>query len=223
MAIKAILFDIDGTLVDSNERHVLAWAEAFESVGLEFAHQDIHQQIGKGADMLIPALVPDAADALRAHLETSHGEIFKRKYLEQITPFPKAHDLLAHVRSTGQEVVLASSASGPELEHYLDLLDVRRLVQATTSADDVAHTKPAPDIFAAALDKLEPLGAIDVAVVGDTPYDMEAACKCGIQPIGVRSGKFRDQDLISAGCTALYDDVGALLAGFEQSPLATKV
>jgi HAD superfamily hydrolase (TIGR01509 family) len=220
MTIKAIFFDIDGTLVDSNEQHVLAWAEAFERVGASPDRQSIHQQIGKGADNLIPALMPDADEGLRERLAEAHGEIFKGKYLERIEPFPGARDLLARVRESGREVVLASSASAPELEHYLDLLDARDLVAETTSADDVAHTKPAPDIFASALDKVAPLEAGEVIVVGDTPYDMEAARKCGIEPIAVRSGKFSDDDLTRAGGRSIYDDVAALLAAFDESPIA---
>ena len=116
-------------------------------------------------------------------------------------------------------MVLASSASKAELEHYLDLLNVRDLVSATTSADDVEHTKPAPDIFAAALAKVAPLEAGNVIVVGDTPYDIQAAAKCGISTSGLRSGKFSDEALLEAGSVALYDDVAALLAEYDESPL----
>jgi phosphoglycolate phosphatase-like HAD superfamily hydrolase len=109
-----------------------------------------------------------------------------------VSPFPGARDLLVRVHQAGQRVVLASSASKSEVDHYLDLLDVRELVSATTSADDVEHTKPAPDIFASALGKVAPLGPGEVLVVGDTPYDVEAAAKCGIGAVAVRSGKFDD-------------------------------
>ena len=135
-------------------------------------------------------------------------------------PFPGAHDLLVHVAGAGQKVVLASSASKAELEHYMDLLDVRDLVAATTSADDVENTKPAPDIFAVALKKVAPLGPGEVMVVGDTPYDIEAAGKCGIGAIGLRSGKFSDAALREAGAVALYDDVASLLADYASSPLS---
>ncbi|MET1085455.1 MAG: HAD family hydrolase [Burkholderiales bacterium] len=219
MPIHAILFDIDGTLVDSNDLHVLAWQEAFAGVGKVFDAQTIHDQIGKGTDMLVPTLMPDADDALQEKLGQAHGSAFKAEYLQQVRPFPGAHDLLVRVHGAGQKVVLASSASTQELEHYLQLLGVEDLVAATTSADDVESTKPAPDIFAVALEKLAPLTAGEVLVVGDTPYDIEAAAKCGIGAVAVRSGKFPDRTLQDAGAIAIYDDVAALLADYAASPL----
>ncbi|WP_260599959.1 HAD family hydrolase [Sphingomonas endolithica] len=220
MKIKAILFDIDGTLVDSNDMHVIAWEEAFAGIGATFDRQVIHDQIGKGTDMLVPTLLPDLDDDAVEALGDAHGDIFKAKFLERAQPFPEAHDLLARAHAAGQKVVLASSASAPELEHYLDLLDARDLVSETTSADDVANTKPAPDIFATALSKVTPLGPDEVLVVGDTPYDIEAAAKCGIAAVGLRSGKFPDAVLLKAGAIAIYDDVAALLADYDVSPLA---
>jgi len=116
-------------------------------------------------------------------------------------------------------VVLASSASEAELEHYLDLLEARDLVTAVTSSDDVERTKPAPDIFATALAKLSGIDATEALVVGDTPYDIEAAGKCGIAAVALRSGKFPDEVLQAAGVVAIYDDAAALLAGYADSPL----
>lgn len=221
MAIRAVLFDIDGTLVDSNDMHVLAWEEAFAGVGATFERQTIHDQIGKGTDMLVPTLLPEADETEQEKLGDAQGQVFKAKFLDTVKPFPGAHDLLARARSSGQRVVLASSASKPELEHYLGLLDAHDLVDTTTSADDVESTKPAPDIFATALKKLVPLSAEEVIVVGDTPYDIEAAAKCGIATIGLRSGKFSDESLLAAGAIALYDDAAALLADYDKSPLGT--
>ena len=220
MIIKAVLFDVDGTLVDSNDFHISAWQEAFKGAGLSFDRQVIHNQIGKGADMLVPALIPNCEEAEAKKLGEAQGDLFKRKYLKQVKAFPGARDLLVRVRGAGQRVVLASSASQDEVEHYLDLLDIRDVVFATTSADDVNHTKPAPDIFASALQKLPPLTASEVIVVGDTPYDVEAAAKCGIDAIALRSGKFSDQSLREAGAVALYDSAEDLLTGYTSSPLA---
>jgi HAD superfamily hydrolase (TIGR01509 family) len=219
MRIKAILFDIDGTLVDSNDMHVLAWEEAFAGIGETFDRQTLHDQIGKGTDMLVPTLLPDLDEDAQEKLGDAHGSVFKAKFLDQAKPFPRAHDLLAHAHELGQQVVLASSASGAELDHYLDLLEARDLVDATTSSEDVKNTKPAPDIFATALDKLSGIDADEVLVVGDTPYDVEAAKKCGIAAVGLRSGKFSDEALIKAGAIALYDDAAALLADYANSPL----
>ena len=219
MPIKAILFDIDGTLIDSNDMHVLAWEEAFAGIGADFDRGSIHDQIGKGTDMLVPALLPHLDAAAREDLGDAHSAIFKEKFLDEAKPFPGAHDLLAHARAQGQRVVLASSASASELDHYLDLLSARDLVEASTSGDDVARTKPAPDIFATAMAKLSGVGADEAIVVGDTPYDMEAAAKCGLAAVAVRSGKFSDDALRGVGAVAIYDDAAALLADYDGSPL----
>jgi len=222
MAYSAIFFDIDGTLVDSNESHILAWQEAFAEIDVRFERDQIHEQIGKGADMLIPTLLPDASESDRASLADAQGAAFKSRFLDTVKPFADAHALLARAVDEGQTVVLASSASQSQLDHYLDLLDARSLVTATTSADDVGNTKPAPDIFAVALEKVAPLHAGDVVVVGDTPYDIEAAAKCGIAAIGLRSGGFADEALTDAGAIALYDDAAQLLGAYDRSPLAMK-
>jgi HAD superfamily hydrolase (TIGR01509 family) len=219
MQIKGILFDIDGTLVDSNDLHVLAWEEAFAGIGAAFDRQLIHDQIGKGADMLVPTLLPGADEAEQEKLGEAHGKAFKSKYLEQVKAFPGARGLLVHAHEAGQQVVLASSASKEELDHYLDLLNARDIVIKVTSADDVEKTKPAPDIFAMALKKIAPLAAREVIVVGDTPYDVEAAARCGIAAVALRSGRFCDDALREMGAVAIYDDVAALLAGYESSPL----
>lgn len=220
MPIRAVLFDIDGTLVDSNDMHVLAWEEAFAGVGASFDRQAIHDQIGKGTDMLVPSLLPEADEAAQEELGKAHGDVFKARFLDTVKPFLGAHDLLARAHAAGQKVVLASSASKAELDHYLKLLEAEDLVDETTSADDVENTKPAPDIFATALKKLAPLSPQEAIVVGDTPYDIEAAAKCGIGAIALRSGKFSDESLRAAGAIALYDDAAALLADYDNSPLA---
>lgn len=220
MPIKAILFDIDGTLVDSNDMHVLAWQEAFAGRGVTFDARTVHDQIGKGADNLVPALLPGVDEAEEKKLAEAHARIFKDRYLAEVKPFPEARRLLLRARDAGQKIVLASSASRAELDHYLDLLDARDIVTATTSADDVERTKPAPDIFATALKKIAPLSPAEAIVVGDTPYDVEAAGRCKIAAVAVRSGKFADEWLWTAGAAALYDDVSALLADYASSPIA---
>jgi len=220
MAITAVLFDIDGTLVDSNDHHVLAWEEAFAGIGARFDRQVIHDQIGKGTDMLVPTLLPDLDEEAQERLGKAHGDAFKAHYLAEVKPFPGARDLLARTHAAGLHVVLASSASTDELDHYLDLLDARELVSETTSADDVERTKPAPDIFATALDKIGSPPADEVIVIGDTPYDVEAAGKCGVAAIAVRSGGFGDDVLTQAGAVAIHDDVAALLRDYDRSPLA---
>lgn len=219
MTIKAVLFDIDGTLVDSNDQHVAAWQDVFCRIGARFDEATIHEQIGKGTDMLVPALLPEAGAAEQERLGHDHGALFRTRFLDHIRPFPRARDLLARVVASGRQVVLASSASAQELDHYVGLLDAEDLVSVSTTADDVERTKPAPDIFSTALAKLAPLTPSEVIVVGDTPYDIEAAGRCGISAVGVRSGKFGDDALFGAGAVAVYDDVGALLDAFDGSAL----
>ncbi len=220
MAITAVLFDIDGTLVDSNDHHVIAWEEAFAGIDARFDRQTIHDQIGKGTDMLVPTLLPDLDEKAQAALGEAHGKVFKARFLNEVKPFPGAHDLLRRTHAAGVRVVLASSASEEELDHYLALLGARELVAETTSADDVENTKPAPDIFATALKKIGSPPPHEVIVVGDTPYDLEAAAKCGITAVAVRSGGFADDALTQAGAVAMYDDVAALLRDYDRSPLA---
>ena len=220
MPVKAVLFDIDGTLVDSNDLHVRAWQEALRDEGHEFDAQVLHDQIGKGADNLVPTLLPGSDETTAERLGDAHGRVFKARYLAQVRPFPHARDLLARVHGAGQQVVIASSASTAELDHYLDLLDARALVTATTSIDDVASSKPAPDIFSTALGKLSSVGTEEAVAVGDSPYDAESAGKAGIRTVGLRSGKFPDEALRQAGAIAVYDDVAALLAEYDRSPLS---
>lgn len=218
MTIKAVLFDIDGTLADSNDLHVRAWLEAFKAHGIEVPPEAVRGQIGKGADLLVPALVPGADEQTAETLGEAHGDHFKSQYLAQVRPFPHARDLLARTKAAGRRVVLASSASRAELDHYLDLLDARDLVDAGTTIDDVETSKPAPDIFATALKRagVEPAEAV---AVGDSPFDVASAAKAGMGTVALRSGGFSDEALTKAGATALYDDAAALLHAFNESPL----
>ena len=217
--IKAIFFDVDGTLVDSNEQHVTAWHDAFEEQGLRVERDAIRGQIGKGGDLLVPALVPNASEDLSEALSDRHGTLFKGQHLDDVKPFPAAAALIRRVHESGRKVVLASSADAKEVEHYIQQLGIKDALHAMTTIDDAETSKPAGDIFAAALAKVKPLTPDEVIVVGDTPYDVEAASKCGIRTVAVRSGGFADDVLLGAGAIALYDDVAELLARFDESPL----
>jgi membrane protein len=214
---QAILFDIDGTLVDSNNFHVLAWAEAFHAAGHDFRLSELHAQIGKGADNYVQALLPDATEEEAEALGDAHGRLFARHYMHRLKPFPGAHELLQRCRDEGLTVMLATSASGRELQRHLEVLDAHDIVHGWTSADDVGCSKPCPDVFVTAARKAE-VAPAQAIVVGDTPYDIEAATAAGIRTVAVRSGLFPDQQL--SGAIAIYDDVSALLAGFDESPLS---
>jgi membrane protein len=213
---KAILFDIDGTLVDSNNFHVLAWAEVLHAAGHDFRLKELHDQIGKGADNYVRALLPDVSEEEAEALGEEHGRLFKQLYFHRLKPFPGARDLLRRCRDEGLGVYLATSASSEELDHHLEILDARDLVDGFTSANDVGCSKPCPDIFEAAADKAG-VKRSEALVIGDTPYDIEAATKAGIPAVAVRSGLFSDGSL--SGALAIYDDVGEILARFESSPL----
>jgi len=211
--IKAVLFDVDGTLVDSNDLHASAWQEAFRHFGLVVAYDDIRGQIGKGGDNLIPALLPpDIVERLQQDIEDFRSELFKRDYLAKAKPFPGARALLETLHGGGTQLVLATSAKQDELDVHIDRLGCRDFLTATTTADDVEHSKPCPDIFAAARDKLGSCNGGIVVVVGDTPYDIAAAGKIGLPAIGVRCGGFADEELADAD--AIYDGPQELIATF---------
>jgi HAD superfamily hydrolase (TIGR01509 family) len=214
---RAVLFDVDGTLVDTNDLHAVAWREAFLNFGLDKPVEEIRWQVGKGGDNLIPSLFPDLGEAQRNEIEDYRGNLFRRDYLPRATPFPGVRDLFERLSADGIRIVLASSSHSEEVEYHLSLIGCADLVEATTSKDDVENSKPCPDIFAAALGRVAPLGAGEVAVVGDTPWDAKAAVKLGLRTVGFRSGGFPDDALAEAGACELYDGPSDLLARFEIS------
>lgn len=216
-APRAVLFDVDGTLVDTNDLHAAAWREAFLNFGLDKPTEEIRWQVGKGGDNLIPSLFPGLGEARREEIEAFRGDLFKRDYLARATPFPGVRELFERLAADGTRIVLASSSHSEEVDYYLSLIACADLVGATTSKDDVENSKPCPDIFAAALGRVAPLGSDEVAVVGDTPWDAKAAGKLGLRTVGFRSGGFPDQALTEAGACELYDGPSDLLERFEGS------
>jgi len=216
-APRAVLFDVDGTLVDTNDLHAAAWREAFLNFGLDKPFEEIRWQIGKGGDNLIPSLFPDLVDTQREEMEAFRSDLFKRDYLPRATPFPGVRDLFERLAAEGTRIVLASSSHSEEVDYNLSLIACADLVDATTSSDDVEKSKPCPDIFEAALAKVAPFGSEEVAVVGDTPWDAEAARKLGLRIVGFRSGGFPDEALTAAGACELYDGPNDLLARFDSS------
>lgn len=218
--VRAALFDVDGTLIDSNDFHAEAWRWTFAEFGQDIPFDRVRSQIGKGSDNLMPALLPpDFLAGNGPELESFRAELFEREYVDRIRPFPGVCDLFRRVRAEGIDIVLASSGKGSEVAHHLQLIGCPDLVTATTSADDAEHSKPDPDIFAAALAKLPGVTAADAVVIGDSPYDMRAAKTLGIATIGFRTGGFPDAMLIEAGSDVLYDGPEDLLRRFDVSPL----
>jgi HAD superfamily hydrolase (TIGR01509 family) len=210
-----VLFDVDGTLVDTNYLHALAWARAFRDAGEWVPMNAIHRSIGMGGDRLVPELLGrDSPEAVAAR---------PRRYAELIgdaRAFPGAANLLGRVHASGLAVVLATSAPEDELSILLDILGAGEAIDAQTTADDVENSKPAPDIFATAMSA----GSIDPAralAVGDSVWDIRAARAAGIGCIAVESGGFSHHELSDAGALRVYRDVKELLDQFLTSPLAT--
>ena len=214
--IKAVIFDVDGTLVDSVDLHAKAWQEAFAEYGHEIAFKSIRDQIGKGGDQLLPVFLSEAErEARGAKIEARRSDLVKQRYLSQMTAFPGVRELFERLQRDGVRRVLASSAKQAELQVYKKLLRIEDLVQAETSSDDAEKSKPEPDIFEAAMSRLPSMVPADVLVIGDTPYDAQAAGKAGLRTIGVLCGGFSEDSLREAGCIAIYDDPADLLARYD--------
>ena len=217
---KAVIFDVDGTLIDTVDLHAAAWVDAFRHFGIETKFEDVRGQIGKGGDQLMPVFVAaDELDRRGEDLEKYRSELFKRDYLPRARPFPGVRALFERLRAEGQTVVLASSGKKDEVEHHTKLADIADLIDAATSSDDAERSKPYPDIFQAALERIAPLGVADAVVVGDTPYDAQAAGKAGLRTVGVLCGGFPQRELEGAGCVAIYRDPQDLLRQYDTSPL----
>jgi HAD superfamily hydrolase (TIGR01509 family) len=217
--VRAAIFDVDGTLIDSVDLHALAWQEALARFGHAVTFEQARGQIGKGGDQLIPVFLTEAEQRDHgAALETWRGRRFKERYLPMVRPFAAVPELLARVRQDGLRIAAASSAKREELETYLDIAGIAALVDEAVSSEDAARSKPAPDIFQAALEKLG-LPADDAMAIGDTPYDASAASQIGLRSIGMLSGCFPEADLRRSGCVAVYPGPAALLACYDSSPL----
>jgi len=221
MPAQAVIFDVDGTLVDSVDLHARAWQEALAHFGHRVAFDEVRAQIGKGGDQLLPVFLSQDEISLRGKLvEDFRGDLYKREYLKRVRAFPGVRPLFKELLRRGLRIALASSAKGDELEQYEQIAGITGLLHAETSKDDAEKSKPHPDIFQAALRRLGPeVDRHRVLVVGDTPWDAIAARRMGVRTIGVLCGGFAEADLRSAGCVAIYRDPEDLHARLEQSPL----
>jgi HAD superfamily hydrolase (TIGR01549 family) len=214
----AVLFDIDGTLVDSNYLHVEAWSEGLAALGHPVDDWRIHRAIGMDSAKLLDAILGQDAGRVGDKAKTAHAERYA-KLAGRLRPFGGARDLLAAVAGRGLQVVLATSAPQDELRNLLAVLDASAWITHVTSGDDVGTAKPDPDILQVALEKAQVAG--DRAVmVGDTVWDGEAARRAGIAFVGVRSGGISAAELNDAGAVAIYDDLAALFADLDGSPLS---
>jgi HAD superfamily hydrolase (TIGR01509 family) len=215
---KAVLFDIDGTLVDSNDAHAHAWVEAFGESGVHVEFHEVRRSIGMGGDKLMPAVSGVSEDSASGQrISKRRGEIFKAKYLPDLRPFAGARDLVAEVKARGLTAVAASSAKRDELERLLQIAGARELLDEATSSDEAEESKPEPDIVHAALAKARARPE-EALLIGDTPYDVEAASRAGVAVIAVRCGGWTDRDL--RGAIAIYDGPWELLTRIDESALA---
>jgi HAD superfamily hydrolase (TIGR01509 family) len=218
--IRAAIFDLDGTLVDSNDLHVEAWQETFRHFGKEISLERLHAQIGKGGDQYLPEFLNekelrqfgDEADKYR-------GELFKKKYISRVRPFPRVRELLERVGADGKKIGLASSGKDAEVRHYQEIADIAGLVDGMTTSDQVAQSKPKADVFLAAL-RILGVAPHEAVAVGDTPYDISAAKKIDLPAIGLLCGGFSEQALRDEGAAAIFRDPADLLERYYQSPLA---
>ncbi len=213
----AAIVDIDGTLVDSNYQHALAWYRALREFGITRELWRLHRLIGMGGDHLVEEIAG-------ADVEARHGDAIReaeqrrfRELMDEIAPLPRAAELVRALGAGGRSVVLASSAQTWQVEHYLDLVGVRDDVAGWTSADDVDRTKPDPDLVEAARAKAGDGGAV---MIGDSTWDCAAAGRAGIATVAVLTGGFSREELTEAGAAVVFDSLGALIDNLEETPLA---
>lgn len=215
--IEIFIFDVDGTLIDSNDFHACAWQKAFAKYGKEISFERIRPHIGKGADTLLPEfLSEEEIERFGDEMAKLRSEIFKDEYMSRVKPFPMMRELFRKIKDDGKRIALASSANEDELEAYKKIAKIEDLAEKATSADDAEKSKPEPDIFQAALKLLGDPALETVLVVGDTPYDATAATKAKLKIVGVLSGDFAEKDLRTEGCLDVYRDAADLLENYQK-------
>jgi HAD superfamily hydrolase (TIGR01549 family) len=214
--LPAAILDIDGTLVDTNYHHALAWYRAFRRYDELLPLWRIHRHIGMGGDQLVQALRGRdvervKGDDIRAAEKDAYSEL-----IGEVEPFEGSRELIAELKDDGHAVVLASSAKSDEVDHYLDLLGARDLVDAWTESSDVEATKPEPDLVQAAMEKA---GTGEAVMVGDSTWDCEAAARAGIQTVAVRTGGFSEAELRDAGALMVFESIAELRERVRETPL----
>jgi HAD superfamily hydrolase (TIGR01509 family) len=214
------ILDVDGTLVDTNYQHALAWYRAFREHGIVLPVWRAHRAIGMGGDQLVEALTDETTerrlgDAIRDSESGYYAEL-----IGEVETMEGSRELLQELKQLGHTVVLASSAKGSELDHYLDLLDAREIVDAWTTGDDVEATKPAPDLVAVAIERAGAGPDEDSILIGDSTWDIKAAKNAGVDTLAVRTGGFGADELREAGALDVYESVDELRRRLGDTPLA---
>ncbi len=216
--LKGVLLDVDGTLVDSNDAHARAYVDALKAFGYDVAFERVRPLIGMGGDELLPRVIGVTGDSkLRQDIDARRSEIFKTRYLPEVSTFPGVRELLERFTEDGLSLIAASSSGQDTLAALLELADVSDLLSEQTSSSDANASKPHPDILTVALDKLS-LPADQALLLGDTPYDLQAAAPLGLGVIAFRCGGWDDEDF--KGALTVYDGPQDLLANYETSPFA---
>jgi HAD superfamily hydrolase (TIGR01509 family) len=212
---RAVLFDVDGTLIDSSYFHAMAWWQAFRREGLDIEMSAIHRRVGMGGDKLIQSLVPDCTDEMQEDLKSAHGAVFST-FWPTLRPFDSARDLLAACSDAGLAVGLASSAQERDLDVSRHLLDAGSSIDAWTSSNDAEESKPAPDILMACLEKLG-VDPEDAVFVGDAVWDVKAGAAIGVPVVALTCGGISEAELRDAGASEVYDNPQQLLEHLETS------
>lgn len=212
------ILDVDGTLVDTNYQHALAWYRAFCEHDILLPVCRIHRHIGMGGDQLVPALTSEQVERERGGDIRDAESRYYSQLISEIRPTQDARRLIEDLKERGHTVLLASSAKQRELDHYLRLLDARELVDGWTSSADVPSTKPAPDIVQAALDRAG-ANAAQAVMIGDSPWDAESAGRAGVASIAVLTGGFSEDELKNAGSSAVYRSVAELRGDLDRTRL----
>jgi HAD superfamily hydrolase (TIGR01509 family) len=213
----AAILDIDGTLVDTNFHHALAWFRAFRQHGIVLPIWRVHRHIGMGGDQLVAALCDDRTEEEKGDDIRAAEKVLYTEVIGEVEPLRGARELIEDLKRRSRPVVLASSAKEEEVDHYLDLLDARELADDWTTSADVEATKPEPDLVRAAMEKA---GTDEAVMVGDTTWDVEAAGRAGIQAVTVRTGGFSAAELRDAGAVAVFDSIEELREALDETPLA---
>ena len=212
----AAILDVDGTLVDTNYQHALAWYRAFRQNGIVLPIWRIHRHIGMGGDQLVAALCDDKVEEeLGDEIRAAEAPLYLAQ-IEEVEPLAGARELIGDLKGVGRRIVLASSAKPDEVEHYLDLLDARELADAWTTSGDVENTKPEPDLVNSALEKV---GGGPAVMVGDSVYDCEAARNAGVETIAVLTGGFSDSELLKSGARIVFPSIVELRERLSWTPL----
>ena len=217
MAKPAAILDVDGTLVDTNYQHALAWFRAFRQHGVVLPIWRIHRHIGMGGDQLVASLVGEEFDAEQGDDVRSAEKALYMSLIVEVEPLEGARELIADLRESGHAVVLASSAKAQEVDHYLDLLDARGIVDGWTTSADVERTKPEPDLVRAAVDKA---GGGPAVMLGDSTWDCEAAKRAGLETVAVLTGGFSARELEDAGAACVFESLVAVREQLADTPLA---